>query len=127
MRTNVATKRALQTTLVLYWIALFISTHIALPDIEPPAISDKVFHASAFAGLTYLIMVTLLASGCGTHWPSRLAILALVAAYGAGDEISQGLVGRDASLADWYADLVGAVMGLLAFHLTESSWRRALA
>ena len=64
---------------------------------------DKVVHAALYAvlgGLLYL--------ATGRFAPA----VALAAGYGATDEVHQAFVpGRDADLFDWFADVVGAVLG----------------
>jgi VanZ family protein len=40
------------------------------------------------------------------------ALLAGVALHGMLDEVTQPLFGRDAEVADWFADVAGAVLGL---------------
>jgi VanZ family protein len=35
--------------------------------------------------------------------------------YGAGSEVVQGLIGRDAAVGDWVADVVGVLLGLVAW------------
>ncbi|HEY7725757.1 MAG TPA: VanZ family protein [Anaeromyxobacteraceae bacterium] len=73
---------------------------------------DKVLHALEYAAGGALLAWALLPRG-----PRAAFLLAalLAAAYGASDEVHQGLVpGRDGSLADWVADLAGAVAGAWA-------------
>ena len=75
----------------------------------PPGV-DKVVHAALFLALA--------ATG---RWASlRTGLLgpALVA-YAAGSEVLQGLpaIGRTSSVADWLADVVGVLVGVLAWDL----------
>ena len=64
---------------------------------------DKVVHAVLYAVLGALLRVAL-----GRTGPA----VVLAAAYGATDEFHQSFVpGRDADLFDWFADVVGAVLG----------------
>ena len=61
----------------------------------------------------YGIMCLLLVTGLGRKW--RWLAVAIVAAVGAADEIHQIYVpGRDASVFDWLADLLGAVFAAIA-------------
>ena len=47
-------------------------------------------------------------------WSLRpYGLLAIIAAYGAIDELTQGFVGRDTSLLDWASDVCGAVAALV--------------
>lgn len=72
-----------------------------------PAPWDKLAHAGCFFVLTVLL-------GIGFAWP--LWLIALVAAgIGATDEWHQlSLPGRESSLLDWTADLLGVGMALWA-------------
>lgn len=64
---------------------------------------DKLAHLASYAVLSGLLR----AAGLGSGWAFALAVL-----YGASDEWHQRFVpGRDASLADWVADTVGAGLG----------------
>ena len=39
--------------------------------------------------------------------------------YAAASEVIQGLIGRDAAVGDWLADVVGVLLGLLALALAR--------
>lgn len=67
---------------------------------------DKVVHAALFAALAF----TARWAGVG-----RGVTAALTVVYAGVSEVLQGthLVGRDASLGDWLADVVGVLAGLL--------------
>jgi VanZ family protein len=105
-----------QIVFASYWVVLVIATHVprGLPPSAPPGI-DKAAHATAFAGLAVLL---------GLAWQSKvrhlttkhlfLAWLVLVG-YAALDELTQSFFGRERSLADWMADLLGATAGLALF------------
>jgi VanZ family protein len=73
---------------------------------------DKVAHFGA-----YLVLGFLLAYG-----GSRFSLIAWVAVaigvlYGASDEIHQSFVpGRSSEVADWVADALGTVAGVLIYH-----------
>jgi hypothetical protein len=71
-----------------------------------PAGVDKLVHASLFAALA----VT--GSWAGV---SRVVLAPVLVLYGAGSEVLQGLIGRDAAVGDWLADVVGILVGLLAW------------
>jgi hypothetical protein len=68
---------------------------------------DKLVHASLFAALA----VTGLWAGV-----SRVVLVPVLVLYGAASEVIQGLIGRDAAVGDWVADVVGVLLGLLAWH-----------
>jgi VanZ family protein len=98
--------------LAAYWIALFIGTHIPIPEGVGVGNKDKWIHFAAYAGLAGLATLTVAwrVRGClrGTH---LLMIVAGFALFGAFDELTQPLVHRDADWLDWYADVVGVLIG----------------
>ena len=67
---------------------------------------DKLVHASLFAALAFT-----------GRWAgiARGPLAPLLVLYAAGSEVLQGLVGRDAAVGDWVADVVGLLLGLLAW------------
>ena len=71
-----------------------------------PAGVDKVVHASLFAALV------LTGRWAGIRWVLLVPALVL---YGAGSEVLQGFIGRDAAIGDWLADLAGILLGYLAW------------
>ena len=71
-----------------------------------PAGVDKLVHASLFAALA----VT--GSWAGI---SRAVLAPVLVLYGAGSEVLQSFIGRDAAVGDWLADVVGILLGLLAW------------
>jgi VanZ family protein len=106
-----------------YWLLLFVASHIpSLPHIVPFSDGwDKVYHCVGFAGLSYLVCTT-----WTVHRPVRdllrlphfLAVVALIACYGAIDERTQAYVHRSCELADWYADFAGGLAGAFIFRVS---------
>ncbi len=81
--------------------------------------ADKVAHFGVYGILGWLVGRAMLVPR--TH---RMILIALVglASFGALDELHQLLVpNRETTLADWLADLIGASLGLLTYHLTPRS------
>jgi VanZ family protein len=105
-------RNATAAALVAYWIALFIGTHIPIPEGVGVENKDKWIHFGAYAGLACLATLTVAwrVRGClrGTH---LLLIVAGFAMFGAFDELTQPLVHRDADWFDWYADVAGVLVG----------------
>ena len=107
--------------LVPYWLLLFIGTHIPTKSMPKIDDLDKLIHASAYAGLAFLLVWAI---------PPRLyrgarryllaAILAVV--YGVFDEVSQMLVGRTADVMDWLYDCLGVCIGLFLFFVVRQAW-----
>jgi VanZ family protein len=80
----------------------------------PEDVSDKTGHLVAYAGLAVL-SVRAIAGGLPCNVTIRVAWIALAIAgvYGISDEFHQTFVpGRSGDLADWYADIAGAVIGI---------------
>ncbi len=106
----------------------FLSARSDLVLSAPPG-WDKVIHAGAYGVLAGL-SIRAFHGGLGrlAVLPTALALL-LTVAYGMLDEIHQSWVaGRDASVLDWLADVVGAglsvaLLGLFAFLRSKRSIR----
>jgi hypothetical protein len=67
---------------------------------------DKLVHASLFVALA----VTGRWAGV-----SRVVLAPVLVLYGAVSELIQGVIGRDAAVGDWLADVVGVLLGLLVW------------
>lgn len=106
-------------TLACYWIFLFASTHVKLPNDALPRNSDKLAHFVAYAGLSFLLGLWM-----SLRLPMTAAryvfVFLVVAAYGAVDEVTQIPVGRTADVWDWAADCVGTGLGLAALLVCRS-------
>lgn len=119
-RTRPRFRRIAAAILAVYWIGMFVGTHIPLPkNAFPPGVSDKSLHFLAYAGLAFLL----------GFWRSRAqpwsrgefaTLLAIVAGYGILDELLQIPVNRHADVRDWLADLTGAAAGFSVF--TVAIW-----
>jgi VanZ family protein len=107
--------------LALGWMTLIFllssKSDLPVPPLFP--LQDKIEHGVAFG-----ILGVLFQRSCKPCWTPPLlnrilVITAMVAAYGAFDEIHQSFVpARDASLADFAADALGGMVSaiLLSFH-----------
>ena len=110
---------------LLYWIPLLawmglIFALSAQPDLpRPPGLLleklfDKAAHVVTYGILAWLLLRALRLR-CSLSAALLIAVVALVVAYGIGDEYHQSFVpGRDASLADVAADGVGAALAMAA-------------
>jgi VanZ family protein len=117
--------RLWQLALAVYWIALFVGTHVPV-DRVPSAVgsADKIAHLGAFAVLAFLFATTWqLSAG---HLMTRHLVWCwiVIAVYGGFEEITQPIVGRIASVVDWLADVAGAAIGLLAFVIMRQFLQR---
>ena len=120
--------RIAQGLLLAYWLLLFTATHIPLSAQQSGYLpGDKFLHAGAYAVLSFLFMAAVLCTRRRTSWLVALMVFAVVVTYGAIDERTQSLVGRHASLTDWYADVLGAAMGVLIFQWTIARWAQLKA
>jgi VanZ family protein len=107
--------RALVVVLVMYWLALFASTHVPGRYLGEIHIWDKLAHLISYAGLAFLLALVGLFRR-RPSWAAYGGLFAIVVLYGAVDELAQIPVpGRSADLMDWSADALGAILGL-TFH-----------
>ena len=109
-----------QAALFGYWLLLFVATHLPreFPGL-PGEGKDKWAHFGAFAVLAWLMAMTWERSTGRLRAAHLVSIWILLALYAAADEITQMFAGRTTSFADWTADMVGAVAGLVAFVATR--------
>jgi VanZ family protein len=81
----------------------------------PPEIflQDKLLHAAEYAVLGGLLVPALRVAGLRPR-VALLAAVVVASAFGATDELHQSFVpGRNADVADWVADTLGAAVGAL--------------
>ncbi len=100
--------------LAVYWLVLFIGTHLPTENVAGVATdNDKLVHTAAYAVLTTLLCIAWRRVGGSPGLAGRLVIAAAVLSYGAIDELSQPYFGRSCDLRDWIADGVGVTLALL--------------
>ena len=113
---------------VLYWllticymgIIFYLSSlhNIPLPKLLPRNF-DKVIHMCAYIPLAYLLYLSLKKSGISKY--VFVSALVFASVYGISDELHQVFVpGRDASVGDFLADTLGALLGSLAASITKT-------
>ena len=102
--------------LVLYWLAIFVGTH--LPDLglvlnRIPMVNDKVKHFTAFFFLGSLLCYVTNSK----RWFRRFALIGVAGmAYAAVDEITQNFVpGRYPDVLDFVADTAGLWTAILLY------------
>jgi uncharacterized protein YfiM (DUF2279 family) len=96
------------------WVAIIlIGTSWPGVSLGPDGLPlDKVAHFGAYAVLAALI---LRATRTPHEWRTALVVLVVVSLFGAVDEWHQSFIPRRSmSFADWIADTLGAVCGVLA-------------
>ena len=104
---------SLWAPVVAYMAAIFFVSGLQVAPL-PEEVSDKTGHFVAYGGLAVL-SVRAVAGGLpsGVTWRVAWLALAIAGGYGISDEIHQTFVpGRSGSVADWYADVSGAVIGI---------------
>lgn len=104
---------------LLYLVAIFGVSSI--PKIKPPSaikfgLLDKMAHFFEYAVLGFLLIRAFRGHRGAAGLLSVLFTLLVCYAVGGLDEIYQGTVpGREMSLADWAADILGATVGVLTY------------
>jgi VanZ family protein len=100
--------------LAVYWIAIFVGTHVPHGVHGVGRVNDKVLHFGAYAGLAFLLAAAL--TSMRVRFGSLLLPIAIAAIYGCVDELSQmAVAGRHAEFTDWAADVFGAGLGVSIF------------
>jgi len=115
--------RLILVVLGLYWLAIFIGTHLPPSAVRNVHVSDKLQHLVAYAILTVLLRLAL---GRVFRSAADWMTISIVLAYGAVDEWLQPLVNRGAELADWFADAAGAAVGISLCGLLRLVYTRLL-
>jgi VanZ family protein len=120
--------RLWQSALAIYWLALFIGTHLPLDRVPQPARThDKWAHLIAFALLSGLFATTWELSAGRLNVRHLMRAWFLIVLYSAFDEATQPFVGRYASVIDWLADAAGAALGLMLFVWVRRKMARNLS
>ncbi len=115
--------------LSLYWLAIFVATHLPKSSLPRLHGSDKLYHLMAFSGLAFLLAWALPVKSRLRHLNTVLIIAVLYAGL---DEFTQQFIpGRTGDIRDWMADVLGVCLGLLAYSLlraalTRVSWGQRL-
>ncbi len=125
MRATIHGLRIAIVALFVYWVLLFIGTHMPANQLLASMHqSDKVLHLGAFAGLAFLMAWAIPSN---MHKLNRNTFLAafVTVVYAGLDELLQIPVGRTADWRDFYADCFGIGMGLLAYSLARAFIFRA--
>lgn len=112
--------------LAVLWMA-FIFYLSSRSDLPAPSLfsgEDKVAHAAVFGLLGLLYVKSLWPGGQALSLRKVFLITAMVAAYGAADEIHQTFVlGREAGMADLAADALGGLAAGMVFWRGSPLWR----
>ncbi len=106
----------------LLWAGLYAALIVALSSIPGHSFPDvkwlsydKLIHLGEYAVFSILVYRAAASLRPETWFLAGLVII-LAGLFGVFDELYQSLIpGRDASLADWVADQVGAVLGVMSY------------
>ncbi len=110
-------------TLALYWLVIFLGTHAPGGVSGLKVVNDKLLHFIAYLGLAFLLAAAL--TSLRVKHGTLLLPLIVAIVYGGIDEYTQGFVpGRHPDLADWFADVMGAGVGVLLFSAVNFARRR---
>ncbi len=107
--------------LALYWPAIFIATHIPVPDlVRQSGLSDKTMHLVTYMILTFLLWFALepyqkIDWRYIKPWGMGMGI----AAYGLMDEWLQLFVGRGADIYDFIANMIGMLITMVLLTLLD--------
>jgi hypothetical protein len=106
-------------SLGIYWPALFVLTHIPVPEIAGQSgMSDKTMHVLAYLTLVFFVWLAI-SPYEKVKWNRAKVwiVLAVIVWYGAFDEWLQGRVGRQMEFMDFIGDIKGTLLalGILTF------------
>jgi len=124
-------KKVATPVAAIYWLALYVGTHIPNPDMLIGAhVSDKVLHFSAYFGL-YLVLATRIRI-IHEAWPTMrqtIILAAMTSLYSAFDEITQGIpiINRHPDIMDAVTDCGGVVAAIFAVGIVDWSEKRIRA
>ncbi len=107
--------RVASVLLSLYWVTIFVGTHLPSSAVPRLHLSDKVFHVGAFAGLAFLLAwaIPKTIRGMTHHF---LIVAAIGCGYAILDEWTQLFVpGRVSDLYDCIADFIGVALGFAVY------------
>jgi len=105
-------------SLLLYWPTIFILAHIRVPQsVREAHVSDKSLHFLTYLGLVFLLWFAIRPDRT-VNWRKAAVwwVLLVIVWYGVADELLQDLVvGRSCDVMDFFANLIGALAGLILF------------
>ena len=102
--------------LAVYWLILFVLTSLPAKSLPKVEIGDKFEHLGAFFVLAILLSLALYYQNKNIFLKKNFLAASIVIAsfYGVLDELHQYYIpGRYTEFLDWFADTLGAVIGVL--------------
>ena len=98
-----------------YWLSMLVLTHLPeIPKEYDSGLGDKSEHLIGYMLLSVGLGLCLSVCRGPLGWRQLAMIIGIVGIYGAFDESTQPLFGRNCDWYDWLADLRGCLMGVLA-------------
>jgi len=108
--------------LAVYWILLFVGTHIPVIPANVPKVNDKVMHFTAFFGLAFFLCYV---SKPGPRWKRFGRIAAVALLYAAVDEYTQRFVPRrQPDWMDFLANAAGIFSAIACYMLAQIIYQR---
>jgi len=101
--------------LIVYWVALIIATSLPSKEMPNIKINDKIEHLLAYLVLSFLFNLTLLVQNKFQLLKNKAYISTIIflGVYAMVDELHQAFIpGRDCSILDWSADIIGVFLGV---------------
>lgn len=116
---------------LLYMALIFVISSLEQPPLPMPKFEwltiDKVYHFIEYGILSVLLTIAFVNAPPKWLPKSRIWVTAAFIAilYGASDEIHQMFVpGRLATIADWVADVIGAIAGVVGVYFYHKKKER---
>jgi VanZ family protein len=115
-------RRVFLSGTLLYWIALLVATHMPPKHMPHIQVWDKLEHFGAYFLLAAAIDLTFINEN--SSWRAILIVWLTCVAYGAFDELTQPMFGRDCEFNDWFADSLGSGISVLLLTLARHLFNR---
>lgn len=111
-RHSSALRRTILIICVTFWLAAFVATHVPMSTVPGVHVGDKTLHLVGYFLLTGAFLLAMITHG--KLRPRRIVLaVAIMALYGAFDELTQPIVNRSAEWSDFLADLGGAALAVI--------------
>ena len=119
---NVKNRKIIMTVLLaVYWIGIFVLTHIPIPQVVYEAkVSDKTLHFVAYLIFTFLLC-SAVSPNKKINWRKKTIwwLVLVMVAYAVIDEWLQQYIGRSTDLTDFFANMKGVATGLILLSFLE--------
>jgi VanZ family protein len=109
--------RRARTLALVYFVILFVGTHIPATAVGNPNLWDKGFHFGGYALLTICVLAGWELTVGLLQARHFFAVWFAGVLYAAFDEWTQIPVGRTCDMNDWLADVLGIVGGIVIYQL----------